>query len=234
MKKELSLSDSPQSNLEEEIKLLQNELQQVEDKINAFEAVLRSELINEIIEVQELTVLYKKQKKEKKNKRIEQKKRGKNYKEPTGLKVSDKKKEPELNKETQKEKKRLYREALLHVHPDKFSMEGDKVDLATDLSTQLIEIYQTGSLLELQEFHSHLFKVNSLDLDLIKAPKTKVPQDAYLQKEKAKLLQQLKDLKDKHTYKVLIDYKDPITFVGELKTYYSDKLFKLRKRTRKG
>jgi ribosome-associated protein len=38
--------------------------------------------------------------------------------------------------------------------------------------------------------------------------------------------------KNRQTYQVLTTYADPMTFVGELKAYYQDKINKLRRRTR--
>ena len=74
------------SKLEMEIAQLKHKLEQLTVKVNVFEATLRSHLSSEIIEIQELSVLYKAQKKAKKQKRLEQKKRGKNYVEPVSLK----------------------------------------------------------------------------------------------------------------------------------------------------
>ncbi len=58
-------------------------------------------------------------------------------------------------------------------------------------------------------------------------------EDAYLQNELLKLENQLQLAKTKHTYKVLTEYENPLTFIDELKEYYQDRIFKLKKRTRK-
>jgi len=108
--------------LKAKIELLQSQLDEIEQKTTAFEAVLRSNLENQLIEEQELTILYKKIQQAKKEKRLNQKKKGKNYKEIIGLKVIAESKVINTSEDEQKEKKRLYREAMLHVHPDKFSM----------------------------------------------------------------------------------------------------------------
>ena len=55
--------------LKAKIKILQQELNELEVKISSFEAELRVHLINEIIEEQELTILYKKIKKAKKERK---------------------------------------------------------------------------------------------------------------------------------------------------------------------
>ena len=224
-----------QLRLKAEIEILQKELNEVEQKTIEFESVLRSHLVDIIIEEQELTVLYKKIQKAKKEKRLAQKKKGKNYIEPEGIKVVAKNKNVGINKDDQKEKKRLYREAMLNTHPDKYSLNEEKIDIATEVTTKLIEIYQSGTLEELQSYHSHILSGNALsnygeasflsDDSSIK--------DTYLKQELEQLEMLLEQAKNKHIYKVLKEYKNPYTFIDELLVYYKDRIFKLKKRTRK-
>ena len=218
--------------LKAKIKLLQQELNDIEQKTNVFEAIMRSHLTNELIEEQELTVLYKKVQLAKKEKRFAQKKKGKNFTDLEGLKVIAKNNGNVTSKDDLKEKKRLYREAMLFVHPDKFSMHHEKIDLATEVTTKLIAIYQTGSLAELQIFHTHIFSGNAL-MQLPEFSEKSDKEDAYLQNELLKLEKELLAAKNKHTYKVLTEYENPLTFIDELKEYYHDRIFKLKKRTRK-
>jgi hypothetical protein len=220
--------------LKSKIVLLQKELNNIEKKTTAFEAILRSHLTNELIEEQELTVLYKKVQLAKKEKRFAQKKKGKKFKEVEGLKVIAKNSAKPTSEDDQKEKKRLYREAMFFVHPDKFSMHDDKIDLATEVTTKLIEIYQTGNLAELQIFHTHIFSGNAMMQFMETSEKTaNTKEDSYLQNEVEKLKKLLQLAKTKHTYKVLTEYENPLTFIDELKEYYHDRIFKLKKRTRK-
>ena len=220
--------------LKAKIILLQQELNDIEQKTNAFEAILRSHLTNELIEEQELTVLYKKVQLAKKEKRFAQKKKGKNFKDLEGLKVIAKNNVNSTSEDDQKEKKRLYREAMLFVHPDKFSMQGEKIDLATEVTTKLIQIYQTGNLAELQIFHTHIFSGNAMmQFPVNFEINASATDDAYLQNELLKLEKQLQVAKTKHTYNVLTEYENPLTFIDELKEYYQDRIFKLKKRTRK-
>ncbi len=233
----LSITNDNEQNqrlLKAKINLLQLELNDIEQNTNAFEAILRSHLTNELIEEQELTVLYKKVQLVKKEKRIAQKRKGKNFKEVQGIRVISDNRIKNPSEIDQKEKKRLYREAMLFVHPDKFSMHDEKIDLATEVTTKLIEIYQTGDLTELQIFHTHIFSGNAMlqfQETLVKNATTK--EDSYLQNELVKLEKQLQLAKNKHTYKVLNEYENPLTFIDELKEYYQDRIFKLKKRTRK-
>lgn len=220
--------------LKAKIKTLQEELAIVEQKIAAFEAILRNHLENELIEERELTVLYKKLQQQKKEKRLAQKQRGKNYVEKQGLKVVNKTAISNLSNDEKNEKKRLYREAMLQVHPDKFSMNHEKIDLATEITTKLIEIYQTGNLNDLKKFYSHIFIDKTIENDKnLTLEKTALIADNYLKNELKKTIKQLEVAKAKHTYKVLMEYQNPLTFINELKDFYNDRIFKLKKRTRK-
>ncbi|MDO9037452.1 MAG: hypothetical protein Q7U59_03785 [Lutibacter sp.] len=220
--------------LKAKINLLQMDLNDIEQRKNAFEAILRSHLIDELIEEQELTVLYKKVQLAKKERRFAQKKKGKNFREIEGLKAIAKNTANTASEDDQKEKKRLYREAMLFVHPDKFTMYDEKIDLATEVTTKLIEIYQTGNLAELQIFHTHIFSGNAMmhfpeNFEKI----SNTIEDSYLQNEVENLEKQLQIAKTKLTYKVFTEYENPLTFIDELKEYYQDRIFKLKKRTRK-
>lgn len=228
-------NETEQMLLKAQIEALLQELEVVEQKTKAFEALIRSHLIEELIEEQELTVLYKKLKQAKKEKRLEQKRRGKNYKESLGIKLVAKPKSEPINQEEQKEKKRLYREAMVQVHPDKFSMHEEIIDSATEVTSKLIEIYQSGSLHELRLFHAHIFSGNAL-LQVLEKPANELTvqiEDSYLQNEKLKLTKLVEQAKQRHTYRVLTEYPNPLLFVDELKDYYADRIAKLRKRTRK-
>lgn len=221
--------------LEQQISILQNELENIQKEIRNFEVLLRSHVSDLIVEAQELFILYKKIKKAKKQKRLEQKKRGKNYKAPKALQIISKEKKPATTSTNQKEKKRLYREAMLHIHPDKFSMSEKETDIATEITSRLIEIYKTGDLETLRAYHAHIFRGNTeIILDSV-ASKIKVaPAENYLKKEKERLEKEIELAKNRQLYKVLTEYENPLTFVDELKAYYEDRIFKLKKRTRKG
>lgn len=234
---ELRLSDNQDEIpiLKTRIKGLEEELRAVEQKTVSFENVLRTELGTMLIEVQELTVLYKQQKQAKKIKRLEQKKRGKNYKAPEGLKPTIQRSQTKQHNDTDKEMKRLYREAMLHVHPDKFSMEEDQMDLATEVTTRLIEIYKSGDLKALASYHRHIFSGNALEGVKAKAlGEGQTQKDNYLEEEIIRLEKELTEAKGRHLYKVITEYEEPMAFLEELRVYYRDRISKLRRRTRMG
>lgn len=231
-----SLPKSDQKLIEQQIILLQQELDAVLKTTQSFEALLYARLGELIIEAEELFVLYKQQKKAKKAKRLEQKKRGKNYATSTGLVESSRiKKAAKVSNEYQKEKKRLYREAMLHVHPDKFHMNESESEIATELTTRLIEIYKTESLETLQAFHAHIFAGNTGIALSDRAPQIPITDvNAYLLQEKERLQKAILLAKDKQLYKVVTEYENPMTFAEELRVYYERRIIQLKKRTRKG
>ncbi len=226
-------NEKQQQLLKQEIVQLEKEISGVEEQIRLFENMLRLELENELIEVQELTVIYKKLQKEKKEKRFAQKKRGKNYQEIEGLKPLNPQKNTILKPKDEKEKKRLYREAMVYVHPDKFSSKNDQIDLATEVTSKLITIYKTGTLEELQIYYNHILSGNALQLENPLKIVDAISEDLYFENQLEKLKEQLLYLKNKQTYIVLISYENPFVFLDELKAYYADRIFKLKKRTRK-
>ncbi len=234
-KKLTSTDQTDQKRLREQIQIFQNELAEIQKETRNFEALLHTHLSDLIVEEQELYTLYKQLKKAKKTKRLEQKKRGKNYKEPKGLQIIAEQKKTGISSEQQKEKKRLYREAILHIHPDKFSMNKKETEIATEMTSRLIEIYKTESLETLQAYHTHIFKGNTeINLDAVAAKIKVLPNDNYLQQEKERIQKAINLARNKELYKVITEYKNPLTFIDELKDYYEDRILKLKKRTRKG
>ena len=226
--------DNQHSLLKKKLHVLQRELDTIQQKIKTFESTLQFHLEKQIIEEQELTVLYKQLQKAKKEKRLAQKKRGKNYRNIERLNVLNKDKADCKTFENQKERKRLYREAMLVSHPDKFSLNHDKIDLATEITTKLIEIYHSGDLEKLQDYHTHICSGNAFQLITSEGgDRASTFKDNYLEKEIFALEQRLYQIKNKQTYIVLTEYENPLSFIDELKEYYTDRIFKLRKRTRK-
>ncbi|MDL5514673.1 hypothetical protein QSE00_22870 [Arenibacter sp. M-2] len=218
--------------LQAEINRLQMEINEIIQKTSTFENLLRSQLENELIEEQELSLLYKQQKKAKKAKRLAQKRQGRKFDQTGVLTHNHPKPIPENHSREQQQKKQLYREAMLYVHPDKFSMQTDKLDLATSITTQLIEIYRSGDLAALKAYHAHIFSGNTLIKPLEKQEPLKGPELTYLRMELKKVQKELAEVKNRQTYKVLMEYENPMNFLDELKAYYKDRLMKLRKRTR--
>ncbi|MFC5272271.1 hypothetical protein [Adhaeribacter terreus] len=225
-------------NLEKEIAQLEKELATAETELNIFSAQLRSQLLPQIMRIQELTAIYKKLKADKKAKRLEQKKKGKNYKEPISLKQTNQNvaQTSKPQPADQQELKKLYKEAIRHVHPDKFAGEDtSKTERATEITMQLNDYYESGDLEELKGFYEYIISGNAMS-HVPYQPETITDPAAlliYLRKKQEELFKALQELKSSELYHVLHTYPEPLAFVHELRQQFEHKIQQLQKRTRK-
>lgn len=217
-----------------DIRLREAELASILQRIATIETLLRSHLINEIIEEQELSVLYKQKQRTKKESRLEQKRRGKNYKEPT-LPKRLQSLQPASSHDDTALRKRLYREAMVQVHPDKYANHADTVNIASEVTVRLIDLYRNGTLSELQDYYSYIMSGTALVPHKLKISDDHETHDpeAYLKSEISRIDKMIAETKERHLYKVLEQYPDPMVYLSELKLFYQDRIAKLRKRTRK-
>lgn len=224
--------------LQKEIAGLEAELEKIQNELGAFENIIHRRLDQEIRRLKELSDIYKKQKRDKKLKRQEQKQRGKNYKAPIQLQVQQSTKEnSDASPEEKKELRRLYKEAVVQVHPDKINHGGlhDKIHHATALTAQLNGIYQRGDLEELINFYENVILGNPItDLE----PSSVSPVDEklrvmHLSRKKESLSLKLHDLRFSYTYGILITYEDPLTFIDELYIQLHERIKLMEKRTKK-
>ena len=199
---------------------LKEEVRRVKMQLLEFQQQIQTAVADELIEAKELSVLYKQQKSAKKKKRLIQKERGKNYQALLNHPVRQR--EPSLPHSIQdnKEKKSLYRRAMLLVHPDKFAINSLDKDLANEMTVQLVNIYQSGTLDELKKFCADLTGTSDKELS------TSMPLASNL------LNRQLEALKKDSLYVVLQTYPDSHVFISEVKAYYLDRITKLKRRTR--
>lgn len=224
--------------LEIEVASLERELNSIEQELSEFESKIRFYLHHQLVELHDLTTLYKSQKKAKKEKRKEQKRRGKNYQEPIGLKIprtsEDSTEQNAISLEDKNERKRLYKEAVVHVHPDKFGSEEDDVERANEITAQLNQLYQTGQLEELKELHEHIVSGNAMAYVPFQASsiQDKVSLEVLLKKKIEELKERIDLRKSSHTYEVLKTYENPLTYIDELRIYVKDKIKKMKRRTR--
>lgn len=232
--------DDSISGLQEEIAVLEASFAKTKQELSTFEGKIHARLDKEIARVRELTELYKQQKREKKAKRLEQKKRGKNYVEPRQTTLPDKPGavEAPVDPEQQRELKRLYKEAVVHVHPDKLmhSGEQDRIARANAITAQLNGIYKRGDLEELINFYEAILSGDALaekgtSPEVLVDPRLR---QQSLRKKKVALLAQLEQLRRSYTYTVLITYENPLHFIDELYLQFQERIKQLEKRTRKG
>lgn len=223
--------------LERQIRQLEAELRQAENALNAFTSLIRSRLADEIRLLNQLTDLYKAQKKAKKDKRKEQKKRGKNYQEPKYLmrSAATPNNPPNPTEENQQELKRLYKEAIVKVHPDKFVNEDcDKASIATDITSQLNDLYQSGDLELLRDFHEHILSGNAMSYVPFagKPVANTLLLREYLYQKKQELEVRLSSIRQSRLYEVLTTYQIPEVFIDELRPQFTERILVMKKRTR--
>jgi hypothetical protein len=223
--------------LEQEIFSLEKELLGLEANINAFQSEIRSALATQIQRIQELTNQYKNQKQAKKLKRLEQKKRGKNYREPVGLKTNDASFTTQnlVSTEEKQELKRLYREAIVQIHPDKLiDADEDLNERATAITVKLNEVYKSGDLEELNRLHEHIISGNALSYIPDQPEKVNDLQAMmlFLQQKKQKLQKLLEEIKTSAIYELWTSRKDVSILITELKIEFEMRIAVLEKRTK--
>ncbi|GAA5030380.1 hypothetical protein GCM10011506_19510 [Marivirga lumbricoides] len=220
--------------LQHEIIELEQKKTQIEEQINQFQIRIRSAMFDEMEEVSVLTELYKQHKKAKREKRLEQKRRGKNYKATTSDVVKHKNTTLTTEKaDNVQSLKKIYKEAVVLIHPDKVEdqNEVEKIKQAADLTAQLNNIYKNGDLEELTYFYHHII--------LSQISEKAVPKNDYktkrevLSQKKKRLEEAIAELQNSYLYHVLNHYDNPNDFLIELKNHFQDKIKKLKKRTRK-
>lgn len=222
-----------------EISVLEENISITGGEISSFENTLRQKLGLLISRLVSLNGKMKEKQQLKKAKRLEQKMRGKNYKIPVQVLSPKpaKKFTPDTGGEGKQELKRLYKEAIVQVHPDKLGPSGkeDAVKTATDLTAQLNDIYKNGDLEQLLNFYQINILGNSgetSNLTETVAVNPKIRLEA-LKTKKEGLAKKLQSLEANYLYHVLKTYNNPLVFAEELELQFREKIRKLEKRTRK-
>ncbi|MEX8548769.1 MAG: hypothetical protein V5804_14325 [Mucilaginibacter sp.] len=223
--------------LEKEIALLEAELRGLESNLNVFQTKIRSVLSIQISRIRALTDLYKSQKKAKKLKRLEQKKRGKNYKEPLDLKINHASfTAPDLvSADDKQELKRLFKEAVVQIHPDKLiNADVDLNKCATDVTAKLNEVYQSGDLEELSRLHEFIISGNALTYvpEQPQTIKNSFVMIQFLQDKKRQLLQLITEIKSSELYQLWTNGRDIETIIAELRLAFERRIIVMEKRTR--
>lgn len=222
--------------LEKEIAALENALNDAETKLNVFTAQIRNQLAPQIQRLQVLVMRYKKLKQDKKEKRLEQKKKGKHYQAPPTVPVY--KNASEITSKTQapEDLKRLYKEAIVLVHPDKVGAENAGLtQQANALTAELNALFERGDLEELKGFHAHILSglaFSHARFAQIKSANSEA-QLSYLQTKRDNLKKALEDLQASELFFVLQTYADPLTFIPELRQQFEARIAVFEKRTRK-
>ena len=220
--------------LKNETALLQAELNLLETAIANFQSEIRLELAAQILLFRELTDIYKNRKKAKKQKRMEQRKRGKNYKQPVGLKRTDASFTTEnlVSADERQEIKRLYKEAILQVHPDKLTDADEALyQLATSLTAQLNGFYNSGNLEELNRLHYDITSKKPVADSFEKENNWRLTV-RFLQQQKQQLRQALQQIKACEIYNLYNSNNDTGFIINNLRIQFEARIEVLKKRTK--
>lgn len=223
--------------LEKEIASFEEELREAESKVRSIKSRIQAKYQDEITRIHDLFSLYKNQKRQKKEKRLDQKKRGKNYKEPAGLKKVSKEASVKSTEstDTSHELKKLYREAVVQVHPDKFINHPSHISKRSqELTIQLIDIYQSGNLEKLKQAHRHIMSGNAMagnHVDTSKVPDPKAMKE-YLVQKRDSLVNELNQLKNSYFYQVFSTNDNLSDFIDSMAVQFHLRIQQLERRTR--
>jgi hypothetical protein len=216
--------------IEKEISALEKELQDIDTGIHTLQAQIHNRYRSEITRIHTLSDLHKCQRKNKHEKRREQKKRGKNYKEPQPQQKDTSSKKCAVHNPDHHIMKQLYREAIVQVHPDKFVNEPEeKCMRSQELTIQLIDIYQKGDIEQLKLFHRYILSGSAMSMSPGLDTHAK---NQLLEKKRDDLLRAIAEAKSSRFYEVLTTYTDPLKFIDELSAYFTERIAQLEKRTR--
>lgn len=218
--------------VELEIKELELDLANKQQQILRFEQLVQSKLNTQLLEIRKLEQLYKAEKKAKKAKRSLQKNKGKEINLPIQPKMANATiKTPESSDEL----KKLYKEAIQLVHPDKFMNDAEQVDKASEITTELISIYKSGDLKTLKDFHEYIIFGNPFQVakEQDNNRLENIPKIDYLLKKRDKLAQELAELLNSDLYQILLSVTDETAFIDDLRIQFDERILTLLKRTRK-
>ncbi|EMR01572.1 hypothetical protein [Cesiribacter andamanensis] len=225
--------------LQQEIREMETELESIKQELAPFEAQIHARLDGHMDRIQQLADLYKQQKREKKARRLEQKKRGKNWQEPTQLRTVQPSTEapPAQADAIQRELRRLYKEAVVQVHPDKFVHAGEqeRIQRATAITAQLNALYKRGDLEELIHFYHAIMGSTAVAEKGRGAAGLSVDPQLRLEalkRKKEEVRQRLEQIRGSYLYTVLKTYENPLLFIDELQQQFEERIQQLEKRTR--
>jgi hypothetical protein len=227
------------SSIQSKIEQLEQELIHIKQQLRPIQNLIHQQLQQEIQQLARLSELHKKYQIDKKSKRKEQKQRGKNYKKPEpGIQIL--KPQASLNTKngsTNPELKKLFREAIVKIHPDKINHKSEAITLqkATDLTAQLNQLYKNGDLDDLKLFYSTIsqeFTISgkiSTDDNIQSLTQHK----NLLLKKQQKLITELDAIKTTRLFYCLSEEIQTIEFIENIRETLFAKIKKLERRTRK-
>lgn len=236
MKHSLINKSAALEDLKAELLLLQNEYSQKAKQLSQFENFLREKLNSQLVTIRELEAVYKAEKRAKKDKRIQQKLKNKKSGTTSSFSVAvQATAQSTAKEEIPTDIKKLYREALQNIHPDKFAHNTDHAQIANEITTELIQVYQNNDFDRLKDLHELIIYGNILELSnqntSVESPKKDTLES--VQKEIETLQQHILVLQNSQLYLLMIENEDVQKLLETLKTQFEERIQVLLKRTRK-
>lgn len=175
--------------LELEITELEAQISELESKLNKYEAILRASLSDLLLEQLRLQQELAQIRAKITMKRVyeeEAKEWQARYEETKSSLNEDKKvKTEDLSSADFAEMKKMYREAIFAIHPDKFHDDADKYAAATEYSQQLIDAFKSSDYTKVKEIWERVKNGWIFDSDILVSDNWEVL-SRYLDKQRQK------------------------------------------------
>jgi len=211
--------------LELQLNALENELVEAEKLVHEFLVRHTKELGTLIIELLELRRITAKTKEEK----AEAEQDDQTYRE--GYEAHKDTVIPELTNEEKKDLNKMYREASMLCHPDRFANESpEKQKHAEEMFKQLADAYRNNDTIKVQEILQKL-KNGILSVDPANAPNKKDTLKVTLETMKNKaatITQKIKDLKVTEVYITAVSNTDWDEYFADAKTNFQKQIESLK------
>ena len=211
--------------LELQLNALENELVEAEKLVHEFLVRHTKELGTLIIELLELRRITAKTKEEK----AEAEQDDQTYRE--GYEAHKDTVIPELTNEEKKDLNKMYREASMLCHPDRFANESpEKQKQAEEMFKQLADAYRNNDTIKVKEILQKL-KNGILSVDPANAPNKKDTLKVTLETMKNKaatITQKIKDLKVTEVYTTAASNTDWDEYFADAKTNFQKQIESLK------
>ena len=207
-----------------QLNAIENEKVEAEKEVHEFSIQYNTQLGKTILEILKLKKLLAVTEEQKERAEEDEDEFTKDYNFKKDIKIKD------LNETEQKELKKLYREASMQCHPDRFIDDPNKVFIAQEIFVKLTQAYKSNDLVKVKEIlhnlKSGIFNfgeiVYSNKKELLKS------QIATLKSKLKMAMEHLNEIKTSASYCIIRNQKDLNEYLAELKTKLDFELEMLR------
>lgn len=211
--------------VEIQLNAIENEKVEIEKALHEFSIQYNTILGKTILEILKIKKQLAQSEKEREQAEAEEEEFSKDYESKKDIKIRS------LNEAEQKELKKLYREASMQCHPDKFIDDPVKVIIAQQVFVSLTEAYKSNDLEKVREI-LHNIKSGNFNMDELAHSNKKEDLKAQISNLKRKLKETteiLNALKVSSSYNIIESHKDLNQYFSELKQKLEFELELLKK-----